>query len=175
MATARARGDAGRTLRDTERRWLLDQMLRRQAEDPAVAEVAAGAEEASSVIVRPERVTSEPKRVIAGRAEPEPGAFAGPSLRGGLASPVPAAAPPARARAPAPPGAEPATSRPRRLADLAAPTTPRAPEPGPGIPRFSTRDAHRAAPAVDLRRYRAVFACCCTQARDAPTEESESG
>jgi hypothetical protein len=149
MATARARREGGRPLNAAERRWLLGQMLQRGTRRAVAAEVAAEAEEASSVIVRPAPAAPQsPPAPTTGAAE-EQGAFAGPSLRGGLpASPA--------------------------LAERAPPDAPMAPEPGPMIPQYSTRDAHRAAPAVDLRRYRAVFACSM-QARDAPTEQSPSG
>jgi len=165
MATARARRETGRSLSAAERRWLLGQMARRGKRDPAAAEVAAEAEEASSVIVRPERAASDPPAPPGKGAAPEHGAFIGPTLLAGLQA--------------SPALEEPESAAPPRLADRAAPATesPMAPGTGPMIPRYSTRDAHRAAPAVDLRRYRAVFACCCDQeqAREAPTEQSPSG
>lgn len=149
MATARARKGASRPLSDAERRWLLDQLLERGTRTPAAADPAAGAGEASSVIVRP--------------AAPEP-----------TAAPAPGTAPErSTAVAVAGTAARPAAAPPR-LADRDLPSAPPAPEPGVLIPQFPTRDAHRAAPAVDLTRYRAVFACM-VQARDAPTEPSEFG
>ena len=138
MATARARKDAARFLSANERRWLLDQVLRREPRTPVPADAATGAEEASSVIVRPATAAPDPPVAPTKGTAPEPGALAPPVLP-------------------------------------AMPALPIAPEPGPMIPQYSTRDAHRAASEVDIRRYRAVFACCCEQARDAPTEQSPSG
>ena len=170
MATARARKDSGRPLSEPERRWLLDQMLRRGSRTPAAAEAAAGAEEASSMIVRPAPAVPEPPPAPAPGAAAEAGAFSGPSLRGGLPASPALADPEAGAAAPAGGTAQ---RSPPRLAQRAASPTSREPEPGPMIPRIPTPDAHRAAPVVDIRRYRAVFACSM-QARETPTERTPS-
>jgi hypothetical protein len=71
-------------------------------------------------------------------------------------------------------GARPApVKRPSRLAERATTVKAASPESASLTPQYSTMAAHRAAPVVELTRYRAVFACCM-QARDAPTEQLPS-
>ena len=172
MATTRARKGDARTLSASEQRWLLDQMVRRSTPTPSASESAVGSEEASSMIERPGAVTPVPPAAPATGATPgdavsetSGGTTAPGDLVTTTGTPVPVAE---RLRARTSP-----VRRPSRLAERATTVKAASPESASLNPQYSTMAAHRAAPVVELTRYRAVFACCM-QARDAPTEQSPS-
>src|SRR5262249_27401517 len=60
VATTRVRKEGPRPLSVTERRWLLEQLLRRQTSEQAAGEPAATAKEASSMIGRPSSTATDP-------------------------------------------------------------------------------------------------------------------
>jgi len=124
------------------------------------------------MIVRPGAATPVPPAAPATGATPGdavPGAGEGTSVPDDLVTTTGTTAPVAeRLGARAAP-----VRRPSRLAERAT-VKAASPESASLNPQYSTMAAHRAAPVVELTRYRAVFACCM-QARDAPTEQSPSG
>ena len=168
MAIARVHKEAPRPLNDTEQRWLLEQLLRRQTSEPAAAGAAATSKEASSMIVRPASTVTDPFAASAtgsGSEPVDPGVVPIAPARFPERGAEPTAAPARPAEA----GVELAEvpAAPPRLPDRPAAASSREPT------RSPTRSAHRAAPVVEHAKYRAVFACCM-QARDAPTEQSPS-
>lgn len=190
MAIVRVRREGPRTLSAAEQRWLLDQVLQqrtsRQAAGRAPEAVATAdtAKEASSMIERPTSTALDPAPVV--RAKRRSSAATG--LAAALAPIDPTVEPiaprssehselsersaeatavPARTIEPgSEPSAVPAAPGPSVRESV------RTAEPPEGLTltRSPTRSADRAAPVVEHTKYRAVFACCCDQARGAPTE-----
>jgi len=181
VATVRVRREGPRTLSAAEQRWLLDEVLRRRnskqdaVHPPETGAAEATMKEASSMIERPMPTATDPNP--AARAARRAGATLGASApMDPTVSPIAPRFSERSAEATAVPerpiesGPEPTAVTEASNATVLVSAGPA----GPPATRSPTRSAHRAAPVVEQTKYRAVFACCCDQARGAPTEQASS-